>query len=165
MKEIQLTQGRIALIDDEDYDLVRRYSWCGVISGRNFYAQAACPINGQVKMHRLIMGCSKDDGKIVDHIDHNTLNNQKANLRVCTQRQNVYNSTNPNKSGFRGVQLLPSGRYRAQIKNIEGKFIQLGVYDNPEDAARAYDIKAIELQGEFATTNFSKDIYKCSSQA
>ena len=116
-------------------------------------------------MHREITNAPK--GMQVDHINGNTLDNRKENLRVCTRSQNMMNrgKQNNNKSGYKGVSYMkkkdPNYEYpkpwRAQIKcPTNQKVIHLGCYKYPEQAARAYDKKAIELFGEYAQLNFPR---------
>jgi hypothetical protein len=110
-----------------------------------------------ISIHRLVMDAPK--GMYVDHINGNALDNRKSNLRLCTNAQNCRN-TGPylnNKSGYRGVCWHKRDKqWRAQIKH-NGKVIWIGGYQDKEEAARAYDNKALELQGEFANLNFPKD--------
>jgi len=91
---------------------------------------------------------------MVDHRNGNGLDNRRANLRPATKSQNGANRliAASNKSGFKGVD-LKKGRWRAQIK-VVGSKIHLGYFDLAEEAARAYDMAAIEAFGEFATLNF-----------
>jgi hypothetical protein len=105
-------------------------------------------------MHREIM--RPPEGKIVDHENHNKLDNTRANLRVCTQGENMRNTgkRNGTSSRFRGVSYSKRyGKWRARIC-FEGKCADLGLFTEEEEAARAYDRKAVELFGEFARLNF-----------
>jgi hypothetical protein len=101
-------------------------------------------------------------GEYVDHINGNVLDNRKSNLRICTNAENCRN-TGPyknNKSGYRGVSWHKRDKeWRAQIKH-NGKVIWISAHKDKEEAARARDTKALELQGEFAWLNFPKDKYE-----
>lgn len=110
-------------------------------------------------LHRLIMNCPNN--KEVDHIDKNTLNNKKSNLRICTHSQNCLNRNSPNikkTSKYKGVSYRTDinecnkNKWRAQI-SYKGKKCLIGVFENELDAARAYDKKCLELHGEFAVIN------------
>lgn len=108
-----------------------------------------------VYMHRLILGLGADES--VDHKDGDGLNNTRANLRPATHQQNLCNQilSAANTSGFKGVirrEQRNMTAWRAQIK-FRGQNIFIGNYPTPEDAARAYDRKALELFGSFAKTN------------
>ena len=93
MKKIKLTQGKVALVDDEDYERVSKIKWaaeqCSTVKS-NYYARNR---NQNIKMHRLIMDLDKSD-LVVDHINHNTLDNRKKNLRICTKAENNRNRKN-----------------------------------------------------------------------
>lgn len=105
-----------------------------------------------IQMHRLI----KETNLEVDHINGNSLDNRVENLRVVTHQQNVWNIRKipKNKSGYRGVSYLSRKRkWQATICH-KGKTVFLGYFDDKESAARAYDLKAISLRGEFAILNF-----------
>jgi hypothetical protein len=150
MKEIELTQGKVAVIDDEDAESVSQRKWFYY----NGYAWAK--FNGKaVSLHRFIMNALP--GELVDHADLDRLNCQRSNLRHCSYQQNRANArrNKVNKTGFKGV--YPTRRkqkpFRAAIK-FSGNTIYLGCFGTPEEAARAYDEKAKELFGEFARTNF-----------
>lgn len=147
--EIPLPHGRVAIVDEADFEMLSQHRW--VACGR--YAQAW--INGQtVVMHRLIMGLTHGDGLYVDHIDHNPLNNRRANLRVCTAAQNSAHSwRKAGVSGFRGVTASYWGLWNAHIWAKCVRY-ELGLFPDKEDAARAYDIAATEHFGEFAVLNF-----------
>lgn len=144
--------GKVALIDDEDWPLLSQYSWWVSDLG---YAIAKIN-NKNIRMHRFILPASK---LVVDHINHDSLDNQKSNLRLCTIAQNQANKkgSRGSKINYKGV-ILESHRpkpYRAQLKRF-GKLIFLGYHSTAEAAARAYDKKAKELHGEYAYLNFPK---------
>jgi len=161
MKEIQLSQGRVckntgkyvALVDDEDFDSLNSFLWYTQKHGNTFYAGRKITINGKLTaqyMHGVIL-----NGKGIDHIDHNGLNNQKANLRLCTQRENQMNrSKSINKSSvYKGVYFYKrTGKWKAQIA-INGKNIHLGYFASEVEAAKAYNDKAIAFFCEFANLN------------
>lgn len=156
MKEIQLSQGKVALVDDEDYERLMQWKWYTVKHRASFYAHSTLE---KLKMHRIVMNAPK--GVLVDHIDGNGLNNQKKNLRLCTNSQNLINRGLPsnNTIGYKGVSSNGNtGRFwKAEIKKDDKK-IYIGNYKTPEEAAKAYDRKAIELFGEFAWLNFPDDV-------
>ncbi len=108
-------------------------------------------------MHRFILGLC--DGQRCDHKDNNGLNNQRSNLRIATAGQNQHNSgcrkyKGMRSSRFKGVHWAKNARkWLAQI-TANRKHYHLGLFENEEDAARAYDRKALELHGDFAKTNF-----------
>lgn len=153
MKEIKLTQGKVALVDDEDYNWVNQKTWqaqvnhCGI-----FYA---CSGYRREKMHRVIMGLQKGDKRQVDHINHNGLDNRRCNLRICTNAQNCMNGKRKGgTSKYKGVHLFkPKGKWYAQIEIGGRKHFFLGSYSTEEDAAIAYNNAAIKYFGEFAHLN------------
>lgn len=148
MKEIQLTQNRIALVSNEDYEYLNQFPWC--VAGPGY------PQTGQLGkkyMHQVIMNPSK--GFTVDHIDGNKFNNQRNNLRVCTSFQNSKNHLihKANTSGYKGVSWMKNKkRWRAYIK-LNYKQIWLGLFDTREEAAKAYNQAALKYFGEFARLN------------
>lgn len=153
MKEIPLTRGMVALVDDEYYDVLRAISWCAQrTSGTKFYAATAW-LDGKTKlMHRLIT-CAPPRMQ-VDHIDKNSLNNQVANLRICTPSQNAYNRGPSLDRRFKGAYLdARRGHWYAKIR-ADGRTVQLGRCETEEAAARAYDAAALRYHGEFASLNF-----------
>ena len=158
MKEIKLTQGKVALVDDEDYEYLNQWKWCVTRDHKdNLYAKRSTYINkkkGSLSMHRLIMNTPEE--KQVDHIDHNGLNNQKSNLRNCTHTQNCWNKIPCGKSKYLGVTIYnQKGKYyiKSAIR-IDKKSIHIGQFKTEEEAALAYDNKAKEIFGEFANLNF-----------
>lgn len=145
--EIELLNGEIAIVDEEDYFGLSKYIW-------HLNSGGYVLNNKAERMHRLITKCPR--GKEVDHINKNKLDNRKENLRICSRSENNSNRNVfcNNKSGYKGVDLW-YGKYRAQIKK-DGKKTHLGLFSAAEDAARAYDKKAKELFGKFASLNFSE---------
>lgn len=161
MKEIPLTKGKIAIVDDEDFEWLSQYNWVCDSTGR-----AACslylgggrerPIRKTILMHRLIVGAT--DGEEVDHINLNPLDNRRSNLRKATRAQNEWNK--PARGGaskYKGVSRFRD-KWQASI-SYQRKQLYLGLFDTEEEAAHAYDLKAIELHGEFARTNFPLEEY------
>ncbi len=147
MKKIKLTQGKYAMIDDEDYERVSQFKWCYA----NKYA--ATTRNGVTfRMHRYLM-TPCDSSLYVDHINNNTLDNRRSNLRLVTPLQNTMNKQSHKNSccKYKGVS-RSRARFKAQIFHSK-KSIFLGVFNSPEEAALAYNKKAIELYGEFAYLN------------
>lgn len=153
MQKIKLTKNKVALVDDEDYAWLSTYSW--QCNDRNYavgklYAPSF-PKGLPLRMHRMIMNCPVD--LEVNHLDRNTLNNQKANLVVCSHRMNMRGMLTRAPSGYRGVR-FKKGNWYAYIWDGT-KQIHLGVYSTPEKAAAVYDAKAYSLFGEdFYRYNF-----------
>jgi len=136
---ILLNKGKSTSIDDEDYDKVKKYHWC--VNDRGyvvcFFKDKKSKKNIQLKLHRFIMDAPK--GKNIDHIDRNTLNNQKNNLRFASQLENVLNRKvfSNNKSGYTGVSWEKANRkWRAQI-GINKKEFFLGLFSTKNEAIEA----------------------------
>jgi len=154
IKLIPLTKGKVAMVDAADFEPLSRFKWHAIKVGPNYYACSRK--NGRtILMHREIMQPPK--GMVVDHKKPPTLNNCRENLRVCTQAQNRYNTRHyGEKSPYKGV--TPRGdKWEAQIKH-KGVTQRLGIYDDPAEAARVRDRKAVELFGEFAWLNFPDEV-------
>lgn len=157
MKEIQLTKGKVALVDDEDYEGLSRFKWCAQKSRNTYYAvrNSSRDTNGKghkIRMHRVIM--DTPDGMLTDHIDGNGLNNQRSNLRICTMAENQQNQGKQqhNTSGFKGVSFhTHTKKWRACI-SVAGKQHYLGYFTTKEEAYEAYCKACIELHGGFART-------------
>lgn len=145
----------IVMIDDEDFEKAAAYNWSLTKHTNRFYAHRCIWRNGRndekVYMHRMIMGFP--DGKQVEHIDNNGLNNQKHNLRIATNAQNQKNKPKykNNTSGYKGV-FVRGGLFKVQIRS-DGKLIQGGYFKTAIEAAKRYNNLAIEYHGEFAQLN------------
>jgi hypothetical protein len=151
MREIPLTQGKVALVDDEDYERVSRLSWRARRDKKTWYAETGSAEQA-IFMHTFILGLSA--GPETDHKDGNGLNNRRENIRPATRSNNCMNRKGWSKNGFKGVyRVTNSSRWGARIQ-AAGRMIQIGCYDSPEAAARAYDIAALRYHGEFARLNF-----------
>ena len=154
---IKLTFGKFAVIDAEDYDRVNQYNWCAVEDTHCWYAHTFKRDGSPMAMHRLILNAPK--GLLVDHIDHNGLDNRKSNLRLCTNRQNQQNRrpTRGSNSRYKGVHWCNfHKKFRARITH-NGIRLHLGYFEDEIAAAKAYDKKAKELFGEFAYLNFPQE--------
>src|SRR3569833_955542 len=147
--EIPLTRGLVALIDDQDYDLVSPYKWRAHTSRSKIYA-ATGQHQDLVLMHRLILGVPDD--MLVDHRDRDGLHNWRDNLRPATESQNAVNRAYAGRSGYRGVWVLRYG-FGARIKTNQRRE-NIGDFRTAEEAARAYDRRAVELFGDFAQLSF-----------
>jgi hypothetical protein len=161
VKEIPLTKGFVALVDDHDYEaLMSLGKWQAKVEAHATYAfHRFLARDGQKHnwgMHAVIMG-TRGNKIVVDHIDGNGLNNQRSNLRRATQTQNHGNSRKRSDalhSSFRGV--TKNGKYWRAIIRANNVRRNIGYFPTAEAAARAYDQAAIELFGEFANLNFPK---------
>ncbi len=153
-KRIKLTWGKWAIVDAEDYDRLSRYKWLAVEMGRCWYGRTLKRDGRPLAMHRLIMDAPK--GLMVDHIDHDGLNNRKSNLRLCTRKQNRRNRR-PNRGGtskYKGVCWCKSSKkFRVAISHNKKRFY-LGYFHDQVEAAKAYDKAAKKFFGEFAYLNF-----------
>lgn len=159
MKLIPLTKGLFAKVDDEDYERVMQFNWQSSLRDCTTYAHSL--LDGgkhgrSVGLHSFILGTDE----MIDHADKDGLNNQKHNLRLCTQSQNMANTVRPqtiNGSGYRGVSLsnpkYANSLWAAKIR-VAGKQTYLGSFETKEEAARCYDQAALKEFGEFATLNF-----------
>lgn len=149
---VPLTQGKAAVIDDEDAARVLAYKWSAYTSRGKWYARRS--ISGadgkprHLQLHRFIASAPQGTG--VDHVDGDGLNNRRSNLRLSSHAQNGANQRRPknNTSGYKGVHRA-EGRWAAKVGST-----YLGVYATPEEAARAYDTAAREIYGDFARLNF-----------
>lgn len=154
MKELSLTRGFVALVDDEDYEQLSKYKWTATDEGYAFRMAKVIGGREKISMHRFLMGIGKNDPRQVDHINGNAQDNRKENLRICSQSENLKNYKKPstNTSGYKGVSWsTATNKWKAQIRvNNEVKY--LGVYENAEDAHRAYCAASEKYHGEFGRT-------------
>lgn len=154
-REVPLTKGYVALVDEEDYALVSRFKW--MLNG-NPKKRACCYAvtsdDSRVAMHRMIIGARA--GQVIDHANGDGLDNRRANLRPCTQQQNMRNRriSKNNQSGFKGVYRRAGERRFAAALTVDKKQITVGWYDTALEAGVAYDLAAKQLFGEFARLNF-----------
>lgn len=145
--------GRVALVDDEDYELVMQFRWTAANPSADCWypiANIRRPGRGTVLMHQLLTGWS-----LTDHKNHNGLDNRRSNLRPATRGQNLANQRKCRSSGslYKGVSFMAkTGRWRGRIK-IGGKTIHLGVFATEVEAARAYDTAALSAWGAYAYPN------------
>lgn len=153
-REIPLGQGKVCLVDAADYEVLKRYNWCYTNAG----AMARIKVK-QWLMHRYIM--QPPEGFVVDHINHNHIDNRSSNLRITTSQQNSQNSRkNKHKSFFKGVYYSPSTAklYKHKIKPKIFFTIfnsqRIGRFDTAVAAAIAYDKEAKTHYGEYACLNF-----------
>lgn len=158
--EIPLTQGYVTVVDDADSDL-NHLKWSVAVDKRHGYItvhRSVCPLEkGKPKTEILarvigerIVGRVLVKGEEIDHINGNTLDNRRGNLRIATHAQNIRNSTKPvtNTSGYKGV-TKSRGRWKAQYE-INGKHVNLGHFETAEEAHQAYCRAVTKAFGEFA---------------
>ncbi|MFA5783567.1 MAG: AP2 domain-containing protein [Phycisphaerae bacterium] len=152
---IALTQGYFAIVDADDYEQLNKYKWHVRVDRTPTSRGYAYRSEGKTKiaMHRQILNAPQQ--LYCDHINHDGLDNRRANLRLCTPQQNACNRKPLERtSKYKGVyRSRGNKKWRAEIRN-NGRKIHIGYYYYEKDAAIAYDDWAIELFGEFAYLNF-----------
>lgn len=154
MKEIPLTKGKVALVDDEDYERISRWKWHYTPNGYAAHTIWSPEKKVNRGMHREVM--QTPPGLETDHINGNKLDNRRENLRICTSSQNKANSglSKMNTSGYKGVRWRESRqKWEVDIRK-DGRKVFLGRFDDIIEAAKAYDLAAKAHYGEFAKLNF-----------
>jgi hypothetical protein len=142
-------------IDEEDFQKIKKYKWKAVYSPKTKSFYIASSVNDRnIYLHRFLL--NNPDGFFVDHINRNTLDNRRCNLRVCDNSQNSMNKIKKkSKSNYKGVyQRNDTKKYEASIC-VRGKRIKLGCYENEDQAAIAYNMASIAHHGEFSNININ----------
>lgn len=162
MKQIKLTRGMVALVDDDIYDFLNQWKWRAHKGRVTFYANRTSKVSDgipyskrhTVLMHRVIMGVS-NPSLLVDHKDYNGLNNQRGNLRVCTVGENNRHrrSAKNSSSKYLGVSFCKEKGLWAAAIFVNSKQKRLGRFKKEKDAAIAYNNAAKLFHGEFANLN------------
>lgn len=165
IKQIPLTQGQYATVDEADYERLSEHKWHARWNAftRSFYAFRSVTVHlpdgrrvkRSIAMHRELLGLDVGDKRQVDHRDHDTLNNTRNNLRVASRSENQHNTRRhaDGSSGFKGVHWHTARKSWIARIYVNGSEQHLGVFDSAEDAARAYDAAAGKQHGEFACLN------------
>ena len=159
MKEILLTQGKVAIVDDEDFEFLNQWKWHvagGSGSGTGYARRSIRLFNNKIisfNMHRVVMNPKNNEQ--IDHVNGNKFDNRKSNLRICTNTQNQHNVPlrKDNKSGFKGVNWDKKTRKWHTRIRVDGNRFSLGYFNNKEQAALAYNEAALQYHGEFARLN------------
>lgn len=154
MREIKI-KDKIILVDDDIYEAIKPFS-ISIHNRKNIETG----VDLRIPLSRFVLKLKTGDKRQADHINHDVLNNTRNNLRVATCQQNNINKKKKKggKSKFKGVELRPNQRWRSMIV-LDGKKIYLGIFQNEIDAAKAYDLAAHNLFGEYACLNFPNVIY------
>lgn len=156
MKEIQLTQGKVTQVDDEDFEQLNKWNWYASFERGRWYAARDTGVDGTIRLHRFV--CKALKYTDVDHIDNDGLNNQKSNLRVCSRSENLRNSKLQRYRNYKGAYYNKRNKNwtssigsSSTYSKVPYKF--LGTFKTEEEAAEAYNKAAIKLYGEFANLN------------
>lgn len=161
MKQIPLTRNKIAMVDDKDYEWLMKYNWITLKQRKDFYAirNSRSLITGRrihIRMHREILMAPID--MLVDHRNHNGLDNQRKNIRLCTHSQNQHNRLPQHgTSQYKGVHWDKNNKKWIVQIAYNGIRSRLGSFADEREAAKCYDARAEELFGEFAYVNFTNN--------
>lgn len=157
MKNIKLSQGKFAKVDDDVFDYLNQWKWTFDRSTGYAIRRIHGITSRKVYMHRLINKTSKN--LVTDHVNGDKLDNQSANLRVATEAQNRANQKkrSDNTSGYKGVSYNKlTGKWETYI-TANRKRIHIGLFEDINEAAKAYNAKAVELFGYYAKLNTIKE--------
>jgi hypothetical protein len=158
-----LRNGGHTIVSPQDYDLASRFRWSGRQSSKSWkvYARTDIVVDGKranISLHRFLMNAGP--GEVVDHINGDSLDNRRCNLRLCSNAQNTRNqrvhASRKTTSAYKGVYRQKSGLFRAQIM-CQYRKVNLGSFGCELTAARVYDEAARRLHGEFARLNFPNE--------
>lgn len=160
MQTIVLTKGKVAVIDDIDYESVSSFRWYARKNERgNWYAATSMRIDGkrrQVHMHRFIYGADLIQKILVDHVNGDGLDNRRENLRAATHQQNTIHSKKRSgcyTSAFKGVHYSRThNRWVAKLYS-KGRLVMKRRFKTEREAALEYNHKVIEIHGNYAVLN------------
>lgn len=156
-REIPLTQDKVTFVDEADFEWLSRWKWCATLNPTNnaWYALRSIRVAKKIisfRMHRELLGLQRGDKRQVDHANHDTLDNRRFNIRICTPSQNQHNTRGKcnSRSGYKGV-FFDSwhARWVAKI-TVDGKKHHLGYRLTAEECAALYREAAQRLHGDFA---------------
>jgi len=166
MKYIKLTQGKYAIVDDEDFEYLNQFKWYASKNRNTFYAKRNIYLGGGSQnpkstyevMHRVILNISSKQ-KQVDHRNHNGLDNRRQNIRICTASENGQNrkSYKNTSSKYKGVSWHKKTKKWVAHITVNKKLLSLGYFKDEHNAARAYNNAAISHFGEYAYLNFKNE--------
>ncbi len=156
MKTIPLTQNKVAIVDDEDYERLIEYKWYAHFDGSNFYARRSERPHGKknivkiktIPMHRMIL--TTVPSSQIDHINGNTLDNRRENLRAVSIRENTQNRKIKYASKYPGVSKNKNSKtnpWRARI-HYNGKDYLLGYFKNEEEAYECYKQACVDIEND-----------------
>ena len=149
MKQIPLTQSKVTLVEDGDFEFLSQYRWYANLVYDKWYARTSMG-TGKIYMHQLLLRATE-----VDHINGDSLDNRRSNLRSATRSQNAANRAKAGgmTSQYKGVSWDKANQKWRSTIMVDYKQVSLGRFESEHDAALAYNIKAFELYGEFAVLN------------
>ncbi len=167
-RRIRLTQGKYAIVDPDDYYWLNKHKWSASRVYTKFYAVRVGPgrkgnRGKSYRMHREV--ANTPEGMECDHINGNSLDNRKANLRSATRQQNCWNNSKRKArtlSKYKGVSFNRKGRPWKAMLTVSGKWTYLGSFDSEKKAAKAYDKAAKHHFGQYANLNFPDDVPRSS---